>query len=650
MPTIIDNIELDETNEEFNQAADFVSSTDKLIFLTGKAGTGKTTFLKYIKSVTDKNTIVVAPTGVAAINACGVTISSFFQIPFGPFVPNDKRLRTSKDIGDNDDSTIYSTFRYSVEKRSIIEGLELLIIDEVSMVRCDTLDTIDRILRVFRKKPLIPFGGVQIILIGDPFQLSPIAKNDEWQILSQFYKDRFFFSSNVMKSLIIQKNYLHFELKKIYRQKEQDYIDLLNRVRVNQVLDSDLKLLSARFNPLYNPKEVDNYIILSTHNTQVDQTNKTKLDELQSELVIYSGELKGVFPTKDGQPVLPTDLELKLKEGAQIMLLKNDIGRKYFNGKIGKIKSLSKTVIVVEFSDGTKVPIEKATWEHIEYSWNKEKKKVEEVIKGTFTQYPLRLSWAITVHKSQGLTFEKVFADLGAAFTDGQVYVALSRCMSINGLHLKSIIRREAINANKSVIEFAKNETPGTLIVQQLNEGKADFYYKKSREALLDNDFESAFTNFITAIKFRNDIETELFKRYLIAVYSRLLSNKRIVNSLIEESDKRKIEIEEVRDECNNLQLENESQSKKLNEQNISLKLLFDKIKELEKSKDISEKKSNDLRLELSKVNDNLSSTQAQNKSHEKKISELQNIIKIKEQEIIRVKNIKWYQKLFGAK
>lgn len=276
MPTIVDNIELDATNEEFNQAADFVSSTDKLIFLTGKAGTGKTTFLKYIKSQTDKNTVILAPTGVAAINAGGVTINSFFQIPFGPFVPNDKRLRTSKDLGDPDDTTIYTTFRYREEKRNIIEGLELLIIDEISMVRCDMLDIIDKLLRVFRKKPFLPFGGVQIILIGDTFQLPPIAneRNNEWQILSQFYESRFFFSSKIMSSLIAERKYLHFELKKIYRQREQEFIDLLNRIRVNQIINSDIQLLDGKYNPTFSPNGTENYIILSTHNFQVDQTNK----------------------------------------------------------------------------------------------------------------------------------------------------------------------------------------------------------------------------------------------------------------------------------------------------------------------------------------------------------------------------------------
>ncbi len=648
MPTIVDNIQLDNTNEEFNQAADFVSNTDKLIFLTGKAGTGKTTFLKYIKSLTDKNTVILAPTGVAAINAGGVTINSFFQVPFGPFVPNDKRLRTSKDLGDEDDTTIYTTFRYREEKRKIIENLELLIIDEISMVRCDMLDTIDRVLRVFRKNPTVPFGGVQIILIGDTFQLPPIAneKNNEWKILSQFFPTRFFFGSKVMSSLVSEKNYVHFELKKIYRQKEQEFIDLLNRVRVNQILNSDIQLLDSKYNPTFSPNGKDNFIILSTHNFQVDQTNQTKLDELTSELKIYKGELDGEFPKDSkGDYVLPTEKDLRLKEGAQLMFLKNDAGefKRYFNGKIGKVKSLAENSIVVEFSDGTKVPVEKATWKHIEYTWNKEKKKVEEKTKGTFTQYPLRLAWAITVHKSQGLTFEKVFADLGAAFEDGQVYVALSRCTSSNGLQLKSRIPPNAIRANLDAIEFAKNETPGTLIVQQLNEGKADFFYKKSRESIRANDIKSAFENFTTAIKFRNDIDNAVFKRYIIALYSRLALSKQLNLSLTDQFQKLKTEIENLSESNNELETTNENQKKKIKDSNSALQLLLEKTKEFEAE-------STSMKTKLSYLNSNLKSSETKNQEQERKIIKLENDIKVKEQEIIRLENLKWHQKLFRAK
>ena len=655
MPTEVDNIELDTTNEEFNQAADFVRSTNNIFFLTGKAGTGKTTFLKYIKSQTKKNSVILAPTGVAAINAGGVTINSFFQIPFGPFVPNDKRLRTSKDLEDLDSTTIYSTFKYREEKKNIIEGLELLIIDEISMVRCDTLDIIDKLLRVFRKKTFLPFGGVQVILIGDTFQLPPIAneRNNEWQILSQFYESRFFFSSKIMSSLIAEKKYSHFELKKIYRQEEQEFIDLLNRIRVNQVINSDIQLLDNKHNPTFTPNDTENYIILSTHNFQVDQTNKTKLDELKTELKTYEGELKGEFP-KDfqGNYVLPTELNLQLKEGAQVMFLKNDTGefKKYFNGKIGKVKSLNEKTIIIEFSDGTKVPVEKASWNHIEYIWNKEKKKVEEKIKGTFTQYPIRLAWAITVHKSQGLTFEKVIADLGAAFEDGQVYVALSRCTTLTGLHLKTKIPKGAIKASLNAIEFAKNETPGTLITKQLNEGKADFYYKKVRQDIYSLNFLNAFENFTNAIKFRNDIETESFKKYFVVTASRLGSLKpKLSNSLkqLEEVTHKNISLKK---NIATLETEKDSQQIELNDRNITIELLFDKTNELEKQNEKQKSHITTLTTEKAISEKTILQYQKTVQGNNTTISKLETTVKNNEREIERLTNLKWYQKLFGQK
>ncbi|HAI39942.1 MAG TPA: DNA helicase, partial [Maribacter sp.] len=309
----VDNIELDKENVEFNNAAEFVKHTDKLIYLTGKAGTGKTTFLKYIKKITRKNTVILAPTGVAAINAGGVTIHSFFQIPFGPFVPDDLRLRTSS-LGSENKVTIYDTFKYQEEKRDIIENLELLIIDEISMVRSDVLDVIDKILRVCRKKPHFPFGGVQVILIGDTFQLPPIANREEWNILSQFYKTPFFFSAKVIET----EKPLYIELKKIYRQNEQEFIDLLNRVRVNQVKPIDFQTLNSKYQPTFSANGSD-YIILATHNRIVNETNLTRLNQLETEQFTYEAKITNVFPDK----MKPTDHYLHLKVGAQIMFIKN---------------------------------------------------------------------------------------------------------------------------------------------------------------------------------------------------------------------------------------------------------------------------------------------------------------------------------------
>ena len=649
MAKIIDNEELDETNVEFNYASDFVKHTDRLVYLTGKAGTGKTTFLKYLRETTTKNTVILAPTGVAAINAGGQTIHSFFQLPFGPFVLNDKRLRTSKDLGDLDDTTIYSTFRYREDKRIILEQLELLIIDEISMVRCDTLDVIDRLLRVFRKKPHSTFGGVQVILIGDTFQLPPIAKFDQWEILKDYYQSPFFFSSKI----VIDHKPIYIELKKIYRQKEQEFIDLLNKIRVNQISDLELYNLNKKYNPTFSSNGLNNHIILSTTNAQVNQTNVTKLDELTTELKIFEGEITGIFPNDiSGNYVLPTEQNLHLKVGAQVMILKNDAGefKRYFNGKIGKVASLDENRIIVEFSDQSKVQIEKASWNNIQYTWNTEKRKIEEKVVGTFTQYPMRLAWAITVHKSQGLSFERVFADLGSAFEDGQVYVALSRCTSFSGLVLKTQIPRSKIRTNKKVIEFAKTETPNTLIVQELNSGKADFYYKKVSQEIAALNFRDAFENFTQAIKFRNDIETESFKKYFIVTASKLGSFKQKLTIALKELETKSQENINLENTIADIETEKNSQHVKINEQNKAIKLLLDKTKELEKQ---SEKLKFDI-ASLTTENASSEKTILQNEKtihrNNTRFSKLETVIKNNEQEIERLRNIKWYQKLFGQK
>lgn len=640
MTETVDNIELDKENVEFNNAAEFVRHTDKLIYLTGKAGTGKTTFLKYIRNTTDKNTVVLAPTGVAAINAGGVTIHSFFQIPFGPFVPNDSRLRTNA-TGTENKETIYTTFKYSEDKRKIIENLEVLIIDEISMVRADMLDVIDKILGVFRRKPYLPFGGVQVILIGDTFQLPPIADNEQWRILSQFYKTPFFFSSKVIE----QNTPLYIELKKIYRQNEQEFIDLLNRVRVSQVTPNDFASLNAKYNPKFSGNGSD-YIILATHNKIVNETNLTKLNQLGTELFTYEANVTGTFPDKHK----PTDHYLKLKVGAQIMFIKNDTGeyKRYYNGKIGKIKELQDSAIIVVFDDESEVEVERAEWNNIKYTYDKEQKKIVEEIIGTFEQFPIRLAWAITVHKSQGLTFEKVIADLGRAFAPGQVYVALSRCTSFSGLMLKTQLNNYAIKTDPRVIEFAKNETPGTLITQQLNTGRADFYYKKARENFVKGKIVSAFDFFKKALKYRNDIETETFQKFVEIQGKRLLGYKEKVSQIDKDLQSTKDELEQEKETVSIQSQELNKKGQKIAEQNSAIELLFKKTEEFEsKCIELEEKlKTTEQELKVSKTKINGLETRLKNSQVTAEKYEREN--ESYKREIERIKKLKWYDKLFG--
>jgi len=642
MATIIENIELDETNVEFNYASDFVKHTDRLVYLTGKAGTGKTTFLKYLRKTTTKNTVILAPTGVAAINAGGQTIHSFFQIKPSVYIPNDKRLRTRADLNDTDRSTIFDHFKYFKERIEIIRGLELLIIDEISMVRCDLLDVVDRLLRVFRRREKEPFGGVQVILIGDTFQLPPIADFEQWEILQLYYKSPFFFSSKVIE----QNKPVYIELKKIYRQNEQEFIDLLNRVRVNQVTANEFNLLNSKYNPTFTPNKNSNYITLATHNKLVDSTNLTKLAELTTELKLFEATVSGLFQDN----IMPTDRILQLKEGAQIMFIKNDKAKRYYNGKIAKIKNIEENKIIVEFSENNEITIEKQGWSNIKYTWNEQQKKIEEEIIGTFIQFPIKLAWAITVHKSQGLTFEKVIADLGAAFTSGQVYVALSRCTTFSGLVLKTKIEQKAIKTDLQVLQFAQNETPSTLIVQELNSGKADFYYKNVREGIKKLDFKEAYTNFTKAIKFRTDIETESFKKYFIVTASKLVSFKQKYSNSVKQLDTTIQENINLKNTITDLETKEISQQEKISEQNKAIKLMLEKTKELEKINEKYIAEITALTIEKQNTEESILQYQTTIQGHKKTISELEATTKQNEQEIDRLRNLKWHQKILGKK
>jgi PIF1-like helicase/Helix-turn-helix domain/Helicase len=460
----------DHSNPIFTLAADLVNNTAQHIFLTGKAGTGKTTFLKYIKENTAKSMVVVAPTGVAAINAAGVTMHSFFQLPFGPFIPGTKRGFGEED-GITDKHTLFKQIRFSSDKRELLNELELLVIDEVSMVRADMLDAMDAILRYFRKRPLMPFGGVQVVYIGDMYQLPPVVPDSEWQLLKDYYETPFFFSAKA----IAETAPLYVELKKIYRQNEQRFIDILNRVRNNQTSNDDLELLNKLYKPGFTPPPGKKYITLTTHNSKADTINNNELKKLTAQAWQFKGIIEGDFSEK----ALPTELNLQLKEGAQVMFVKNDSGpeKKYYNGKLAIIKEITKEKIMVGFDTGeADLELKKETWRNIRYTFNKAENAVDEEELGSFTQYPIRLAWAITIHKSQGLTFERAVIDAGQSFAAGQVYVALSRCTSMEELVLYSRILPQSIATDERIIAFAKKEADAGQLKQVLESEKYRYW------------------------------------------------------------------------------------------------------------------------------------------------------------------------------
>ena len=455
------NITPDTSNQLFNIAVDLVNQSSRNIFLTGKAGTGKTTFLKYIRSNSRKQMAIVAPTGVAAINAGGVTIHSFFQLPITPFIPGSKGYGPNDDIADR--HSLLSRLRLNSEKRKIIQELELLIIDEISMVRCDTLDAIDTVLRHVRKR-YDRFGGVQVLFIGDMYQLPPVVPEQEWQILSEFYNSPFFFDSKVIQ----EEPPVYIEFNKIYRQSEERFIKLLNQVRNNSMDEEGLKILDSRLIPNFNRNKNDGYIILTTHNRKADLINAEELQRINDKAITYKAEIQGDFPEK----AYPAEEQLLLKPGAQVMFIKNDTsdrGKRYFNGKIGVIKKIEENKVIVQCRDETgEIEVTKESWDNIRYSLNQKTRKLEEEVLGSFMQYPLRLAWAITIHKSQGLTFEKAIIDAEAAFAPGQVYVALSRCTSLAGMVLQTKIKPTGLYNDSRIVAFSQNGSSSSELVKEL--------------------------------------------------------------------------------------------------------------------------------------------------------------------------------------
>lgn len=477
-----------EINDVFDLAFRFITETNENVFLTGKAGTGKTTFLKYLVDHSSKNMVVAAPTGVAAINAGGVTLHSLFQLPFHPFLPTN-----------NHRQELLGKIRYQKQRIQLLRKIELLVIDEISMVRCDVLDAIDTILKSVRRNHSSPFGGVQVLFIGDLYQLPPVVSRNEWEeVLGNYYDSPFFFDSKAVK----EQMPLLIELTKIYRQKEESFVSLLNKVRNNRLDKEDYDALNLRFIPDFQPSAEDKYITLTSHNQQADSINLAKRNKLDTPSFTYKAKIEDEFP----ENLYPAEADLILKEGMQVMFIKNDtVTKKYYNGKIGIVSSLSSHKITVN-CDGEEIEVFEETWENTRYTLNRADEKLEQKILGSFTQYPLRMAWAITIHKSQGLTFEKVMIDAAASFSSGQVYVALSRCTSLEGIVLLSKIPPTAIHSNQKVVDGQRALAPKGSLADRFQEARQLFTLQLLSEIFLLEEAEK------TAVFLKNVINSNKIK------------------------------------------------------------------------------------------------------------------------------------------